>query len=323
MKMKKELKNTIILLVIGVILFFILSFLMDTEILNRYYARIVILICINVILAVSLNLIIGITGQLTLGHAGFMSIGAYAAAMATIQFNMPFPLALLFGGVLAGVIGLLIGLPTLSLKGDYLAITTLGFGEIIRVVITNIDQLGGGRGLSGIPPKTNFAWVFFTMVLTILIIYNIARSSQGRAMMSVREDEIAAEAMGINTTKYKIMAFVIGSFFAGIAGGLFSHYLMYIKPEQFGFLKSVDLVTYVVMGGMGSLTGSVLSTAILTVLPEFLRFMNDYRMIIYPLALIIIMRFRPQGLMGTKELSMSVFDRFKKEVINDAATKGR
>ncbi|HEY8804347.1 MAG TPA: branched-chain amino acid ABC transporter permease, partial [Clostridium sp.] len=161
------------------------------------------------------------------------------------------------------------------------------------------------------------------MVLTILIIYNIARSSQGRAMMSVREDEIAAEAMGINTTKYKIMAFVIGSFFAGIAGGLFSHYLMYIKPEQFGFLKSVDLVTYVVMGGMGSLTGSVLSTAILTVLPEFLRFMNDYRMIIYPLALIIIMRFRPQGLMGTKELSMSVFDRFKKEVINDAATKGR
>ncbi|HEY8805565.1 MAG TPA: branched-chain amino acid ABC transporter permease, partial [Clostridium sp.] len=153
--MKKELKNTIILLVIGVILFFILSFLMDTEILNRYYARIVILICINVILAVSLNLIIGITGQLTLGHAGFMSIGAYAAAMATIQFNMPFPLALLFGGVLAGVIGLLIGLPTLSLKGDYLAITTLGFGEIIRVVITNIDQLGGGRGLSGIPPKTN------------------------------------------------------------------------------------------------------------------------------------------------------------------------
>ena len=321
--MKKEFRNTIILLVIGVVLFFILSFLMDTEILNRYYARIVILICINVILAVSLNLIIGITGQLTLGHAGFMSIGAYAAAMATIQLNVPFPIALLLGGLAAGLIGYLIGLPTLSLKGDYLAITTLGFGEIIRVVITNIDQLGGGRGLSGIPPKTTFAWVFTIMVVTILIIYNIARSSQGRAMMSVREDEIAAEAMGINTTKYKIMAFVIGSFLAGIAGGLFSHYLMYIKPEQFGFLKSVDLVTYVVMGGMGSLTGSVFSTGILTVLPEFLRFMNDYRMIIYPLALIVIMRFRPQGLMGTKELSMKIFDKFSKGSDKDAAFKGK
>jgi len=321
--MKKEFRNTIILLVIGVILFLILSFLMDTEILNRYYGRIVILICINVILAVSLNLIIGITGQLTLGHAGFMSIGAYAAAMATIQLNVTFPVALLLGGVAAGLIGYLIGLPTLSLKGDYLAITTLGFGEIIRVVITNIDQLGGGRGLSGIPPKTTFAWVFFIMVFTILIIYNIARSSQGRAMMSVREDEIAAEAMGINTTKYKIMAFVIGSFFAGIAGGLFSHYLMYIKPEQFGFLKSVDLVTYVVMGGMGSLTGSVLSTGILTILPEFLRFMNDYRMIIYPIALIVIMRFRPQGLMGTKELSMKIFDKFSKGSDEDAAFKGK
>ena len=321
--MKKEFRNTIILLVIGVVLFFILSFLMDTEILNRYYGRIVILICINVILAVSLNLIIGITGQLTLGHAGFMSIGAYAAAMATIQLNVPFPIALLLGGLAAGLIGYLIGLPTLSLKGDYLAITTLGFGEIIRVVITNIDQLGGGRGLSGIPPKTTFAWVFFIMIFTILIIYNIARSSQGRAMMSVREDEIAAEAMGINTTKYKIMAFVIGSFLSGIAGGLFSHYLMYIKPEQFGFLKSVDLVTYVVMGGMGSLTGSVFSTGILTILPEFLRFMNDYRMIIYPLALIIIMRFRPQGLMGTKELSMKIFDKFSKGSDKDAAFKGK
>jgi len=310
--MKKEFRNTLILLGISIILFVILTILMDSGILNIYYSRIVILICINVILAVSLNLIIGVTGQLTLGHAGFMSIGAYAAAMATMEMNLPFPIALLFGGIVAAVIGFLIGMPTLRLKGDYLAITTLGFGEIIRVVITNIDQLGGGRGLAGIPPKTNFSWVFFIMVFTILIIYNIARSSQGRAMMSVREDEIAAEAMGINTTKYKIMAFVTGSFFAGIAGGLFAHYLMYIKPEQFGFLKSVDLVTYVVMGGMGSLTGSILSTGILTILPEGLRFLNDYRMIIYPLALIIIMRFRPQGLMGTKELSMKVFDKFSK-----------
>jgi len=310
--MKKEFRNTLILLGASVLLFAILTILMDSGVLNIYYSRIVVLICINVILAVSLNLIIGVTGQLTLGHAGFMSIGAYSAAMATMAMNLPFPIALLFGGIVAAVIGFLIGMPTLRLKGDYLAITTLGFGEIIRVVITNVDQLGGGRGLAGIPPKTNFAWVFFIMVFTILIIYNIARSSQGRAMMSVREDEIAAEAMGINTTKYKIMAFVTGSFFAGIAGGLFAHYLMYIKPEQFNFLKSVDFVTYVVMGGMGSLTGSILSTGILTILPEGLRFLNDYRMIIYPLALIIIMRFRPQGLLGTKELSMKVFDKFSK-----------
>ena len=270
------------------------------------------LICINIILAVSLNLIIGFTGQLTLGHAGFMSIGAYAASMFTIHMHTPFPIALLIGGIFAGAVGFLIGLPTLRLKGDYLAITTLGFGEIIRVVITNIDQLGGGRGLSGIPAKTTFAWVFFIMVGSMLLIYNVVRSSQGRAMMSVREDEIAAEAMGINTTKYKIMAFVIGSFLAGIAGGLFAHYLRFIKPEQFNFLKSVDIVTYVVMGGMGSLTGSALSTSILTVLPEGLRFLSDYRMVIYPIALIIIMRFRPQGLMGSSELSLDVFNKFSK-----------
>ena len=321
--MKKELKNTIIFLALGVILFVILSSLINTGILNRYYARILTLICINIILAVSLNLIIGFTGQLTLGHAGFMSIGAYSASMFTIQMHTPFAISLLLGGMFAGAVGFLIGLPTLRLKGDYLAITTLGFGEIIRVVITNIDQLGGGRGLSGIPPKTTFAWVFFIMVFTMLLIYNVVRSSQGRAMMSVREDEIAAEAMGINTTKYKIMAFVIGSFLAGIAGGLFAHYIMYIKPEQFNFLKSVDIVTYVVMGGMGSLTGSALSTGILTILPEGLRFLSDYRMVIYPIALIIIMRFRPQGLMGSKELTLDVFNKFSKGSDKDVFAKGK
>ena len=310
--MNKEIRNTIIFLALAVIVFVVINQLINSEAISAYYARIIIIICINIILAVSLNLILGFTGQLTLGHAGFMSIGAYASAMVTMKMNVPFPIALLIGGIFAAFIGFLIGLPTLRLKGDYLAITTLGFGEIIRVVIVNIDQLGGGRGLPGIPLKTTLPWVYFIMIFTVLIIYNIIRSSQGRAMMSVREDEIAAEAMGINTTKYKIMAFVIGSFFAGVAGGLFAHLMMYIKPDQFDFLKSVDIVTYVVMGGMGSLSGSVLSAGILTYLPEILRPLNNYRMIIYPMALIIIMRFRPQGLMGSKELSFKLFEGLKK-----------
>jgi branched-chain amino acid transport system permease protein len=281
------------------------------------------LVCINIILAISLNLVIGFTGQLTLGHAGFMAVGAYAASIVTIKLATPFPIALLIGGIFAGIIGFLIGLPTLRLKGDYLAITTLGFGEIIRVVITNIDELGGGQGLTGIPPKTTFAWVFFIMIFSVVIIYNVVRSSQGRAMMSVREDEIAAEAMGINTTKYKIMAFVLGSFFAGIAGGLFAHYSFFITPSQFGFLKSVDIVTYVVLGGMGSISGSILSTGVLTYLPEALRSFNDLRMIIYPIALIIIMRFSPQGLLGSQELSLKMFNKFTKGSGKNVIAKGK
>ena len=321
--MMKELKKTLTFTVGGVIIYLILTLLINSGIINDYYARIITIICINVILAVSLNLIIGFTGQLTLGHAGFMSIGAYTAAMFTIKTSVPFPIALLLGGIFAAVVGFLIGLPTLRLKGDYLAITTLGLGEIIRVVIVNIEKLGGGRGLAGIPPKTTFTWVFFIMLFTIIIILNIIRSSHGRAMMSVREDEIAAEAMGINTTKYKIMSFVIGSFFAGIAGGLFAHYMYFIKPDQFGFLRSVDIVTYVVLGGMGSLSGSVLSTATLVALPEFLRFLNDYRMILYPIALIIIMRFIPQGLLGSQELSQRKYAKFIKGSVKNVIAKGK
>ncbi|MBC8061869.1 MAG: branched-chain amino acid ABC transporter permease [Clostridiaceae bacterium] len=321
--MKKELKNTIIFLVVVTVLFGVLTVLINNGILSQYYSGILILVCINIILAVSLNLVIGFTGQLTLGHAGFMAVGAYAASIVTIKLDTPFPIALLIGGILAGFIGFLIGLPTLRLKGDYLAITTLGFGEIIRVVITNIDELGGGQGLTGIPPKTTFTWVFFIMIFSVIIIYNVVRSSQGRAMMSVREDEIAAEAMGINTTKYKIMAFVLGSFFAGIAGGLFAHYSFFITPSQFGFLKSVDIVTYVVLGGMGSISGSLLSTGVLTYLPEALRSFNDLRMIIYPIALIIIMRFRPQGLLGSQELSLKMFNKFTKGSGKDVIAKGK
>jgi branched-chain amino acid transport system permease protein len=237
-----------------------------------------------------------------------MSIGAYTAAMFTMKLHMPFLFALIIGGIFAAIIGVLIGLPILRLKGDYLAITTLGLGEIIRVAIENLDALGGAGGLTKIPQKTTFAWVFFIMVATVLVIYRIINSSQGRAMISVREDEIAAEAMGINITKYKIIAFSIGAFFAGIGGGLFAHYLCFLDPKSFNFLRSFDIVTYVVLGGMGSLTGSVISAGLLTFLPEVLRALSDWRMIIYPIALILIMRFRPQGLLGSKELSLKVFE---------------
>ena len=298
--MKESFKKTGIFLLISIVIFAVLSFMMKERIISMYYSRIVILICINIILALSLSLIMGFTGQLALGHSGFMSIGAYTAAMLTINLHMPFLLTLICGGIFAGLIGFLIGLPTLRLKGDYLAITTLGFCQIIVVVIQNISQLGGAQGLTGIPPKTTFAWVFFIMIATVLIIYNIVNSSQGRAMISVREDEIAAEAMGINTTKYKIMAFVIGAFFAGIAGGLYSHYMMYIEPNAFNFLKSIDIVVFVVLGGMGSIPGNIISTIVLTYLPEGLRGFGDFRMVVYPIVLIVIMILGAKGISPKK-----------------------
>jgi branched-chain amino acid transport system permease protein len=306
--MSKDYKKTGIFLVAAFLVYIIITALFHFNILDSYYASVLTLVCINIIMAVSLNLIIGFTGQLALGHAGFMSIGGYAAAMFTLKLHVPFLIAIIIGGIFAAVIGILIGLPILRLKGDYLAITTLGLGEIIRVAIQNLDFLGGASGLPGIPLKSTFEWVFAIMVVTILIIYRIIHSSQGRAMISVREDEIAAEAMGINTTKYKIVAFALGSFFAGVGGGLYAHFFTYMDPVSFNFLKSFDIVTYVVLGGMGSLTGSVISAGLLTFLPEVLRAFNDYRMIIYPIALILIMRFRPQGLLGSKELSFKVFD---------------
>lgn len=290
------------LIILGV--YFLFNFLIKERIINRYYGGILVLACINMVLALSLNLITGFTGQLCLGHAGFMSIGAYAGAMVSIKLQLPFVVALLIGGLIAAIIALIIGIPTLKLTGDYFAITTLGVGEIIRVIITNLDSLGGPRGLPGIPGKTNFTWAYFIMVISAIIIYNIIHSSQGRAMISIRENEIAAEAMGVNTTKFKVMAFVIAAFFAGVAGSLYSHYAGFIVPDSFNFIKSIEILTFVVFGGMGSLSGTFIATTLLTFLPEALRDLKDLRMIIYPLALVVLMIFRPEGLMGSKELSI-------------------
>ncbi|MBI1859726.1 MAG: branched-chain amino acid ABC transporter permease [Deltaproteobacteria bacterium] len=262
------------------------------------------------ILSMSLNLVNGCAGQFSLGHAGFMAVGAYVAATLTTVFpagpsfqsHLGVGMAILSGGIAAGLAGYLVGLPSLRLRGDYLAIVTLGFGEIIRIVILNIEAVGGPRGLPGIPRLSSFFWIYVWAAITGLVLFRIIRSSVGRALLSLREDEIAAESMGINTAKYKVQAFVISSFFAGIAGGLFAHYQGFVDPSSFSFNRSVEVVIMVVMGGMGSISGSVIGAIIVTVLPEFLRFLDKFRMVVFPLILIILMLLRPMGLLGHKEI---------------------
>ncbi|MEG6522131.1 branched-chain amino acid ABC transporter permease [Desulfotomaculum sp. 1211_IL3151] len=285
--------------------------LLSSGMINPYYELNLILIGINIILAVSLNLINGFNGQFSLGHAGFMAIGAYGAAIITLKAQLPLPAALLFGAVLAAIFGILVGLPTLRLRGDYLAIATLGFGEIIRGLIVNIDYIGGAYGLSGIPKTVSWTWIFWLTVLTVVIITNFINSTHGRATISIRENEIAAEAMGINTTKYKVMAFTIGSFFAGLAGGLHAHFFYTIQPNTFNFLKSFDILVMVVLGGQGSITGSIIAAIVLTIISASLQSFAEVRLVIYALLLIIIMIFRPQGLMGTKEFSLNIFGKTK------------
>jgi branched-chain amino acid transport system permease protein len=213
-------------------------------------------------------------------------------------------IALLVGGALAAVAGYLVGLPSLRLRGDYLAIVTLGFGEIIRVLILNIDAIGGARGLPGIPGWADVFWVGLCVVAVIGLSRNLAHSTHGRALFAIRDDEVAAEALGVNTTAYKVLAFVLGAFFAGVAGGLFAHYLSYLNPNSFTFIKSIEVIAMVVLGGMGSISGAVLAAVLLTLLPELLRPVKEYRMVIYSLMLIVLMITRPQGLLGTRELSL-------------------
>jgi len=295
---------------------------------SPYIYQIILYIGINITLAVGLNLVNGYTGQFSLGHAGFMSVGAYAAATFTnnagdatlallkplgpmVSTSIVFGAALLIGGLAAGATGLLVGIPSLRLKGDYLAIVTLGFGEIIKVVIENVDALGGARGLTVSHPYTNLFWVYATAAVTIYVVLNLVNSTYGRGFLMVRDDEIAAEAMGINTTKYKVLAFTLAAFFAGMAGGLYAHLTQFIYPDGFNFQKSVDIVTMVILGGMGNTWGVVFSASLLTILPEGLRALADWpslpkwmggllgnRMIPYSLMLIVLMLTRPQGLFG-------------------------
>ena len=310
-----------LLLLIGLVLGGVLSFVFTghpeaswtVAQIDDYFLNVLILVGINVILAVSLNMVNGYTGQFSLGHAGFMAVGAYASSALSIwvkgssiewlhvaQTSGPvsFLGTLLFGGVLAGVAGILVGTPSLRLKGDYLAIVTLGFGEIIRVVIQNAEFLGGARGLTGIPTHTTLGWTIGFSLVSIYVVRSLVKSNYGLGFMAVRDDEIAAEAMGVNATRYKVTAFVLGAFFAGIAGGLYAHFIGYISPEGFNFLKSVDVVVMVILGGMGSTLGVTFSAVLLTVLNEVLRETEQFRMIVFSLMLIVLMIWRPQGLIG-------------------------
>ena len=298
-----------------VLIYLLLSVLINGKVLNRYQANLLIPIFFNVILAVSLNLAAGFLGQLPLGHAGFMSVGAYASALFTMAVDLPpfveMSLALLVGGLVAGFFGIIIGLPALRLRGDYLAIITLGFGEIIRVVMLNLKITGGAFGLSGIQGLTTWRWAFFALIFTVFVISTIIKSKHGRAILSIRENEIAAESCGINTTYYKTMAFAVAASFAGVAGALYAHYLKILDPSTFGFMKSVEILVMVVLGGMGSIIGSVISATGLTLLPELLRSFASYRMVIYALLLVVVMIFKPSGLMGTYDFSLGhTFDAF-------------
>jgi branched-chain amino acid transport system permease protein len=263
---------------------------------------------IAVVLAASLNLINGFTGQFSLGHAGFMAVGAYASAMLTTTLGprlgwsaamsqwLLFPAALLAGGLLAALAGAAVGAPSLRLKGDYLAIVTLGFGEIIRVALQNVDAVGGARGLTGVPAYTGIFWSAGCAAVTVYVVWALLNSTYGRGFLAVADDEVAAGAMGLDTTRYKITAFVVGSFFAGIAGGLYAHLKGYLNPGGFGFDKSIEIVVMVILGGMGRHAGVVVAAVLLTVLTEVLRRFGDYRMIVYSLLLIVLMLTRPQGL---------------------------
>ena len=278
---------------------------------DPYYLDVLTGIGINVILAVSLNLVNGYTGQFSLGHAGFMSVGAYLAAAVSLfvgpkflgedggtafQQGLLFLAALLTGGLSAAFAGLIVGVPSLRLKGDYLALVTLGFGEIIRVTFQNVEVLGGALGMNGIPAYTTIFWVLAFVALTVFVVTCLVNSTYGRGFLATHDDEIASEAVGLDTTRYKIVAFVIGAFFAGIAGGLYGHFKMTITPTGFDFTKSIEIVVMVILGGMGNTLGVILAAVLLTLLPEVLRSVAEYRMVIYSFLLIVLMLARPQGL---------------------------
>jgi branched-chain amino acid transport system permease protein len=278
---------------------------------DPYYLDVITGVGINVILAVSLNLVNGYTGQFSLGHAGFMSVGAYLSAAVTLFLGpkllgdsggsdlaqgLVFLGALIAGGLGAALAGLAVGIPSLRLKGDYLALVTLGFGEIIRVVFQNVESLGGALGLNGIPNYTTVFWVYSFAALTVFTVVCLVRSTYGRGFLATRDDEIASESVGLNTTRYKIVAFVVGAFFAGVAGGLYGHFKLTITPTGFDFTKSIEIVVMVILGGMGNTPGVILAAILLTVLPEVLRAVDQYRMVLYSLLLIVLMLVRPKGL---------------------------
>jgi len=282
------------------------------EILDQYVQLILIYVGINIILTVSLNLINGYMGEFSVGHAGFMAIGAYIASILTVNVfpqasvDFLFPAAVLAGGIGAALIGFLVAIPSFKTRGDYLAIVTLAFGMIVKSGLENIDAVGGPRGFMGMDKLTTLPWVFFWTVLSVWVIRNLVYSKFGRGILSIREDEIAASLMSINTRQVKIIAFVVSSFFAGIAGGLFAHALQFINPRMFDILKSTDILIMVYLGGIASIAGSIIGAVIYTILLEVLRPLGIWRMVLMPLMLVLLMIYRPRGIMGLREAKMFV-----------------
>ncbi|CMX36288.1 branched-chain amino acid ABC transporter permease [Streptococcus pneumoniae] len=318
--MKENLKVNILWLLLLLAGYSLISVLVSVGVLNLFYVQILQQIGINIILAVGLNLIVGFSGQFSLGHAGFMAIGAYAAAI--IGSKSPtygaFFGAMLVGALLSGAVALLVGIPTLRLKGDYLAVATLGVSEIIRIFIINGGSLtNGAAGILGIPNFTTWQMVYFFVVITTIATLNFLRSPIGRSTLSVREDEIAAESVGVNTTKIKIIAFVFGAITASIAGSLQAGFIGSVVPKDYTFINSINVLIIVVFGGLGSITGAIVSAIFLGILNMLLQDVASVRMIIYALALVLVMIFRPGGLLGTWELSLSrFFKKSKKEEQN-------
>lgn len=316
---ERNISNTILLTLVALFIVFVPAVLIALNVIDAYTAQILTIAGINAMMAISVNVICGLTGQLSLGQAGFMAIGAYVCIWLTQTAGVPLPISIVLSGGTAAFFGFLIGFPTLKLSGDYLAIVTLGFGEILRVIFVNFRSFTGGangkRFTTILAARADYAWLIIigALVLVVALLQNFFRSTYGRAILSVREDEIAARSNGINAFKYKMTGFVIAAFIAGIAGGLYAPFIGFIKPDLSSFNRSIEYLIYSVLGGLGSVTGSILAAYILTYLQEFLRFLKDYRLLIYPVILILVMLFRPQGMLGTREISfVGAWNRLKK-----------
>ena len=325
---KFNIKNYSLTSLFILVLFIILYFSFDQNDMFSYTGGIYINILIYILLAVSLNIAVGLMGQLSLGHAGFIAIGGYTAALVSksmISSGLPEFIQLFIssiaGGIVAAIFGALLGASTLRLRGDYLAIITLAFGEIIKYVIQNLDFLGGATGLKNIPNITNFSNSFVFVVISVIIMTMIMTSRKGREIISIRENEIAAENIGININRVKLYGFALSAFFAGIGGSLFAHNIGILTPDKFGFVFSIEILVMVVFGGLGSITGAIISAIMLTLLNEQLREVSQFRYLVYAIILIVLMIFRSEGLLGTKELTIPRFVRKIRTIKNRALNK--
>ncbi|MCO6543821.1 MAG: branched-chain amino acid ABC transporter permease [Lactobacillus sp.] len=313
--MKANLKYSLSWLVIMVAGFVLMNTLILMGVIDAFLENMLVVIGINIILAMGLNLVVGFSGQFSLGHAGFMAIGAYATAIITSAKpnSFSFYVSIIVGIVIAIIAAIIVGVPTLRLHGDYLAIATMGAAEIIRIIINNLKITNGPSGMFNIPKFASWPVVYIMVCLTTIIIANFVHSRSGRAIKSVREDEIAAESMGIKTTSWKLAAFILGAATAAIGGSLYASYLQTITPNNFGIMESISILIIVVLGGIGSLTGTFVAAIVLGVLDTVLQSFGPLRMVIYSLALILIMVFKPTGLLGTRELSLTKLFPRKKE----------